>query len=582
MLRSLVELPARAGWGQRYRELVAYRDAHGHCCVPKAQGTLGRWVARQRELRKKKALSPDREAKLAALGFVWNTNDSAWDARFAQLQAWKAAQGHASVPIAEGDLGVWVAKQRQLKRKKKLAAGREARLNAVNFVWDTPNTDWNEKYQALARWKTVCGDCRVPFNEGELGWWVNTQRQSKRKGKLSKEREDRLNEIGFIWNPQGVPPSSAAARAQTAEAAGTLPATGSGSGSNVGVKRRSEDRSSGGGSSKRHHSFSTDSASNSFSNSFSFTPTPRGFYSANRSGNTSSASSVDEFYAGRDSSDQFAWGGTSPARSAASADQTLPPLVMPSMYGGAGAPQPALPSMAVPGQAFTATTATASAGPATFERLPSVRTLAAPPPTRGWPPAGSPHPPPGQFAQPHIPHLAFPPHDRPLQSPGPMSAHGSVAGSPRGPRPSAGYAGEQRGSFAVESNVRHHPHPSHGHTAHAPPPQAGFKREVAGFPPSSVLVQPFPHSPAPPPLQQAKREPRLHASSSKGALSSLLSPQGPADEPPFFGRHAPPPQTSTGAYARAPGVAVGDPPVAVLAEPFGRGQRWGPGGPQGR
>lgn len=46
------------------------------------------------------------------------------------------------------------------------------------------------------------GDSCVPFNEGELGWWVNTQRQNKRKGKLVPHREALLDKADFVWNPQ--------------------------------------------------------------------------------------------------------------------------------------------------------------------------------------------------------------------------------------------------------------------------------------------------------------------------------------------------------------------------------------------
>lgn len=207
MLSRLVDLPGRAQWSQRYRELEAYRQANGDCCVPKGQGALGRWVARQRELYKKGTLNQDREAQLRKLGFVWNTNDHAWDSRYNKLKQYRAIHGHACVPCAEGDLGVWVAKQRQNKRKGKLDPVRQRRLDELGFVWDTPSLEWNEKFEMLAKWKTAVGDCRVPFNEGELGWWVNTQRQRKRKGQLPKEREEKLNEIGFIWNPQGAPPA---------------------------------------------------------------------------------------------------------------------------------------------------------------------------------------------------------------------------------------------------------------------------------------------------------------------------------------------------------------------------------------
>lgn len=43
---------ANPSWQARYEELLQWRASHGDTCVPKAEGALGRWVARQRELKR--------------------------------------------------------------------------------------------------------------------------------------------------------------------------------------------------------------------------------------------------------------------------------------------------------------------------------------------------------------------------------------------------------------------------------------------------------------------------------------------------------------------------------------------------
>ena len=46
------------------------------------------------------------------------------------------------------------------------------------------------------------GSCNVPGGyplDPQLGTWVSTQRTAYRKGLLTKERFDRLEEIGFQW-----------------------------------------------------------------------------------------------------------------------------------------------------------------------------------------------------------------------------------------------------------------------------------------------------------------------------------------------------------------------------------------------
>ncbi len=59
-----------------------------------------------------------------------------------------------------------------------------------------------DKYNRLLDFRNTNGHSCVPFNEGELGWWVNTQRQNKRKGKLLPHREALLNKADFVWAPQ--------------------------------------------------------------------------------------------------------------------------------------------------------------------------------------------------------------------------------------------------------------------------------------------------------------------------------------------------------------------------------------------
>lgn len=189
-------------WDRRFAELATWKTSHGNCNVPKAEGRLGRWVVRQRELHKKGRLEEERKRQLDNLGFVWNTNEAAWEHRFALLLEYSRVNGHCCVPISERNLGMWVAKMRANRRRGKLPEHRIKKLDSIGFIWNTAEADWMDKFEKLLLFREREGHACVPFNEGELGWWVNTQRQSKRKGKLSKERERLLNEASFIWNPQ--------------------------------------------------------------------------------------------------------------------------------------------------------------------------------------------------------------------------------------------------------------------------------------------------------------------------------------------------------------------------------------------
>ena len=55
----------------------------------------------------------------------------------------------------------------------------------------------------LVAYKAIHGHTNVSRYDNEnkkLGKWVNTQRNAKTKDKLSEERVNKLNEIGFVWD----------------------------------------------------------------------------------------------------------------------------------------------------------------------------------------------------------------------------------------------------------------------------------------------------------------------------------------------------------------------------------------------
>jgi len=94
-----------------------------------------------------------------------------------------------------------------------LSDDRIAKLDAIGFVWKSTrgknsdglgiDTAWQAHFDELVRFKEKTGDCKVPTRWEEnrgLGIWVSNQRQLKKLGKLSPEKEQMLNELGFIWN----------------------------------------------------------------------------------------------------------------------------------------------------------------------------------------------------------------------------------------------------------------------------------------------------------------------------------------------------------------------------------------------
>ncbi|KAL7561752.1 hypothetical protein ACA910_013292 [Epithemia clementina (nom. ined.)] len=146
-------------WKQMFEELKKYKMDFGHCDVPaKSKFTdpkyarLACWVSTQRTqhklLREGKwtTLKPERVRQLQALGFKWHgqphTVTLTFDDRLTQLLEYKRRHGDCNVPQKCDDysgLGNYVLQQRKHYRLGKLSKDRIERLEAIGFQWSLRN-----------------------------------------------------------------------------------------------------------------------------------------------------------------------------------------------------------------------------------------------------------------------------------------------------------------------------------------------------------------------------------------------------------------------------------------------------------
>jgi superfamily II DNA or RNA helicase len=209
LTRSIeVEIADRIGssWDEWFGLLMRFKSREGHCLVPHLhlEGTyrLGQWVNVQRNTRD--TMPPERKRRLDAIGFVWDARESLWEEGFAALKKFQAREGHCFVPTAhfEGTykLGAWVGIQRA--NEDAMPTERKQRLDAIGFVWDPHEREWEEGFAALTTFKAREGHCLVPKAHVEgtfkLGVWVSKQRL--RRHTMSAERRQRLDAIGFVWD----------------------------------------------------------------------------------------------------------------------------------------------------------------------------------------------------------------------------------------------------------------------------------------------------------------------------------------------------------------------------------------------
>jgi hypothetical protein len=199
-------------WERRFAELVAYKSEHGDTNVPQGwvpNKQLATWVNRQRH--KRASMAPALHQRLHTIDFAWDPEDAAWEQRFAELVAYKEQHGNTIVPRSfEGvllrleakntPLAMWVSRQRH--KMERLTAARRQRLDDIGFAWDPEDAVWEQRFAELVAYKEQHGNTIVPrpwAANPQLGTWVNWQRQKMES--LTAARRQRLDDIGFAWNP---------------------------------------------------------------------------------------------------------------------------------------------------------------------------------------------------------------------------------------------------------------------------------------------------------------------------------------------------------------------------------------------
>ena len=205
--------PPAALWDKIFARLGQFKDRFGHCHVLRRwpeDPQLGIWVMRQRIRKRKGRLSADRIQRLDALGFEWDPRATAWEEMFARLGQFQERFGHCHVRSSwpeDPQLGIWVHSQRQRRSKGHLSADHIRRLEALGFEWAAPmpriaSSRWDGMFARLVQFKDRFGHCHVRSRwpeDPQLAKWVYSQRQRRGKGRLSADRIQRLDALGFEW-----------------------------------------------------------------------------------------------------------------------------------------------------------------------------------------------------------------------------------------------------------------------------------------------------------------------------------------------------------------------------------------------
>ena len=181
-------------------------NGHTHISAETKYEKVKDWINRQ--ILNRPYLLACQFLKLDILGVNWNiilSRDHAWELMLSRLDNFKKEFGHCRVPYSwekDKQLALWVLRQRKMNLQGKILDYRRQLLNQIGFTWaiqETYDEQWENYFRQLANFKTEFGHCNVPGKNIKLVSWIERQRLTKKKNLLASQREQRLNELGFIW-----------------------------------------------------------------------------------------------------------------------------------------------------------------------------------------------------------------------------------------------------------------------------------------------------------------------------------------------------------------------------------------------
>lgn len=194
-----------SSWDVCYRKAEIYYEEHGNLKVPKRYITedgiaLGSWLVTQRRVRAGAVpgnLSKEQIARLDRLGMVWDSRiGKAWETGYQELLEFYKENGHTDVPARymteDGyPLGRFVSNQRAAWRNGRRTSG---------------TTQAGMLQDEYMQTKEIQSESMQPE---DLHKGTDSVRTGSTKGvihvgrTLTKEKERKLDAIGFIWDKTG-------------------------------------------------------------------------------------------------------------------------------------------------------------------------------------------------------------------------------------------------------------------------------------------------------------------------------------------------------------------------------------------
>jgi len=179
-----------ADWEEGYNYLKLYKERMGHCRVPHRHKENGFALGLWVFVQRmsEKRMSEQRRQKLDELGFVWGVLSERWEEGYRHLKSYKERRGHCRVPVSHSQDGYPLGMWvREQRHKDKMSDERRERLDRLGFDWHPSETDWEKGFSLLKSYKERMGNCRVPKTHEEDGFHLGQWVRSQRYSNVLSE-----------------------------------------------------------------------------------------------------------------------------------------------------------------------------------------------------------------------------------------------------------------------------------------------------------------------------------------------------------------------------------------------------------
>jgi len=207
-------------WQKMFEQLKEYISNHGNpniVVTDNETAKLKGWVKSQKDARKRNHLSQEKIDALDRVGFLWAKLRKTvavryqWQEMFDQFKNYMSIHANPDIVVtddATAPLKAWVKSQKDTRRRKHLSQERIEALDRVGFLWPKPRKiiavrfQWQTMFEQFKEYMAVHANPNIIVTDdatAQLKAWVKSQKYSRRRKRLSQEKIDALDRVGFVW-----------------------------------------------------------------------------------------------------------------------------------------------------------------------------------------------------------------------------------------------------------------------------------------------------------------------------------------------------------------------------------------------